>query len=237
MNPKNPLHAWSNEWAALRSMADTSLPEETKPERAAAGSAEPASSPLTVSAGSGVADMLLRQLSASVAPDLASQAEGNPHTVLAGSRPKNAAAMLAAGQILHLKSTGDAMLDRSLHVLVLKVDSAASRVLVAPFGPIPIPATEAELLTGLEDDPLKVLCLWNARWLPADVAVKSWSVGQADAALVADAVALREAVARREALPAHLSSRTGPPLLMPDDAIQAYLDEEEQIWSMLKSDD
>lgn len=239
MNSNNYLRAWSAEWAALRTFKQ--LPLDDDPSLQADASDAPSgessmSSDLTVSSGSGIADMLLRQFSAAITPDVSERSQGSPHVVLAGTRPRRVSTLLSAGQILHLKEPSGCTADRPLHALVLNVDRSAERILIAPFSPIPMPATDAELLTDLNDDSLKVICLWNARWIPADTAARSWIIGQASETLMADALALRTAMARKEAVPAALADRTGPPLAIGDER-QPYLDEEEALWSAFASDE
>lgn len=232
MNPQQHLRSWSQEWDALRRLNALAPSEpETAGDVAGQTQADPS---LTV--GSAVASQLMHQLTGAIAPDLARQAEGHANAVLAGGPQKSATTLLKAGQILHLRHTEEDLLGRPLHVLVLRVDAAKARALVAPFGPLPIPATQAELLTGIDDTALAVLCLWNASWQPAAALVHGWEIARAEESLLADAAALRTALGRRESVPASLAARVGPPLVLPDDPRHGYLMEEEKLWSLLQAD-
>ena len=94
--------------------------------------------------------------------------------------------------------------------------------LAAPFGPFSEPATPGELRTGRAEAPLRVLCVWNARWFTPTVFRGSWKV---DTLTGEDLEAANRVLAACEdglVLPAELAGRVGPPLMHPDDPRRIY---------------
>jgi hypothetical protein len=103
------------------------------------------------------------------------------------------------------------------------------RVLAVPFGPLAKPAVQSELSTGIADESLPVLCVWNAVWLLMDLAARSWVVDHATDILLTDIGTLYSASANKLTPPESISTRIGPPLLHPTDLRQAYVTHEESI--------
>ena len=116
-------------------------------------------------------------------------------------------------------------LRRPLFVAVLK-EWLDGLWLVAPFGRFPSPATPGEWLTGLSQDELAVLCLWNAHTVPLEVVRQSWYINKLEPGKIEDAWTVFQHVATGKVLPAKLVSNVGPPLYHPGDPRHDYLAEE-----------
>lgn len=133
----------------------------------------------------------------------------------------------APGQIRLLAPTTVSLPDveRPVYVLLMPAESAEAIRLI-PFSRYPIPATPQEWRTGFNQQPLRVLCLWNqhvcdrAR-LPGNWLVKSITPKQQ--AEVARALQVSNG------LQTYASRRFGPPLLHPLDPRHVYLQEERML--------
>ncbi|MBN1268004.1 MAG: hypothetical protein JXB04_00310 [Kiritimatiellae bacterium] len=132
------------------------------------------------------------------------------------------------GQIRLLQPRLPATRERPRYVAVLETYADGS-CLIAPFSRFSIPATTDELITGEIALPVQVLCLWNARRVPAATVSDSWSVGALSAGVLDDAAAVRKSLASGTTPTAPLAARTGPPLRHPLDPRMEYL-EEERAW-------
>ena len=96
--------------------------------------------------------------------------------------------------------------------------------LVAPFSPYPDPATEKELATGLKQDRLRVLQLWNARSVPVDVLSEGWKIDTVPDSLVDEARALhRSACLAQASIPENLLPRVGLRIQSPEDPRRGYV--------------
>ncbi|MFH0953682.1 MAG: hypothetical protein V1873_05085 [Verrucomicrobiota bacterium] len=100
--------------------------------------------------------------------------------------------------------------------------------LVAPFGRFAEPAVPGEWLTGRGAAPLRVLCIWNARLMPATSVRRSWLIDNLSRCELDQALALHLHVSGRTALPERTAERVGPPLVHPLDPRVEYLDEERE---------
>ena len=139
---------------------------------------------------------------------------------------------VAAGQIRLFQPVWSVAHQRLLYVAVIREDPPDS-YLIAPFSRFTEPATPGEWRTGRSQPGWRVLCLWNARALPADVVRRSWLVDRLTDAerIAAEAVWSRQVVATD--LPGELLSQVGPPLSHPLDPRQAYLEEEKPVLDAL----
>lgn len=126
-----------------------------------------------------------------------------------------------AGQVRLLHPGNRGAWHMPVFVALLK-KVGASAFLVAPFSRFAEPALPAELLTGREAHPLRVLCLWNARSVPRDVVDPGWYVDTLAPEEIESALAVCSA-AEGGPLPAGLAGRTGPPLVHPEDPRQVYV--------------
>lgn len=116
-------------------------------------------------------------------------------------------------------------IERPVYVCVLPGDRPDCMTVV-PFSRFTIPATPQEWKTGLRQQALQVLCLWNAHTCHIDNLCTSWHVG-----------AIQEK--KRQEIANHLqtlnplqdwpSRRFGPPLLHPLDPRHVYLQEEQML--------
>src|ERR1019366_6525983 len=75
---------------------------------------------------------------------------------------------LAKGQIRLMAPLLFAEFRRPIYVAMI-AEWGPNSFLTAPFGSFLEPATKAEWLTGRPEHALRVLCLWNARTMPAEV--------------------------------------------------------------------
>ena len=103
--------------------------------------------------------------------------------------------------------------------------------LIAPFARFPEPATVGEWNTGRGEtdsrqDPLAVLCLWNAHTVPFEVVSQSWFIDTLNEKEMENAWEVFRHVSTGKPLPSHLTERVGPPLYHPSDPRHEYLAEE-----------
>jgi hypothetical protein len=99
-------------------------------------------------------------------------------------------------------------------------------VLWAPFGRFSVPATPGEWRTGLRTPPVRVLCLWNSRWLAAAVLRLSWRAGRFDPARVAAALEVLERYRSGATSGTTGPGDVGPPVRHPLDPRHEYQLEE-----------
>lgn len=133
-------------------------------------------------------------------------------------------AVLRAGDIVLLPPDGETSSVRPVYVTLLDARPNGSW-LCAPFSRFSTPASEDEYATGRNFDPLKVVCAWNANYLPQDVLARGWVVerlGAPDLKILADF-----ALKRRAELP---PARRGPPIVHPLDPRHEYIEEERCLW-------
>jgi hypothetical protein len=224
MNQQNHLDPWAAEWAIQKALSAHPAPEPVLPPQL--GAADP--TVLTVGANFSASSLLLRQLDAAIAPDDRQRAfDSNLHLVGAESGIPDVA--LGRGEIRHLNPDLKPIWPRPVHVLVLSVDDSRQRALVIPFGPFTTPAFESELATGIVDESLAVLSVWNASWVPKDQVSRSWVVQQASPELLADIDKLRQTLVNKKPMPPDLLHRTGGPFLDPSDPRSEYISQEETL--------
>lgn len=224
MNQRDHLREWAAEWAIHQALTSTpgALPQ-TPPVLDPATAAS-----LTVSSKFNPSAMMLRQLEAAIMPDDARRAVAAGLNLVRAS-DKAAAVALERGEIRQLNPDLKPSWLRPVLVLLLTVDAERQRTLAIPFGPLAKPAFQSELSTGIEDESLAVLSVWNAMWLPAELAARSWVVEHASPELLADIESLRTALVNKQNPPATLAERTGPPLLHPTDPRHGYVNAEESL--------
>lgn len=97
---------------------------------------------------------------------------------------------------------------------------------LAPFGAFSAPACDGELLLRHPAGPLRVVCFWNHRRLPAAAWRRGWTAGRLRADDLADLRTCLDCRAALRALPPALKDRTGPAIAPPDDPRDPYIDEE-----------
>ena len=135
--------------------------------------------------------------------------------------------------LLHPDDTPSA--DRPVYVALL--DQAGPGVwLAAPFGRFATPATDGEWKTGRRAVPLRVLCLWNARWVSPAVIRRGWSCGRLTSR--EHDTARRVLMAWRDGMPleARTRARIGPALVHPGDPRHVYEAEESRIMDEAAAD-
>lgn len=91
-----------------------------------------------------------------------------------------------------------------------------------PFGPLAEPATPDELLSGREEAPVRVFCLWNARTIPVDDLPDSWVTDHlSDAGLTRLLDALLACRCTGQ-VSMSMQRDAGPPLSHPEDPRREY---------------
>lgn len=128
---------------------------------------------------------------------------------------------LARGQVRLLSPEVSGAGDLPVYVAILDVDEH-DRPLAVPFSRFAEPGLPGELETGITARPLRVLCLWNARRLPHATLSKSWLAAGLAAPETETLASACQCVNSGEPLPAELLTRTGPPLVHPDDPRHIY---------------
>jgi hypothetical protein len=142
------------------------------------------------------------------------------------------AAPFAAGAVLLLRPGALPPAARPLYMAVLDAP-APGLALAAPFGPFAHPAVPRELLVPKRPLPLRVLCVWNARLVPAAALREAWPCGRLrPEELRAAAVLLR--CGGGNTPPQRLAGRVGPPLSHPADPRRVYLRREEVLMDLVR---
>lgn len=132
---------------------------------------------------------------------------------------------VAAGQVRLMHPQAEATSARLCYLAVLR-EARPGLFLAAPFGRFSVPALPGEWRTPRRESPLRVLCLWNARLLPAASLERSWFVDQMPEPEISEALAVVDALKGGAAMSAGASNRTGPPVIHPLDPRHDYRDEE-----------
>lgn len=115
--------------------------------------------------------------------------------------------------------------DRPVHVALL--DRAASGSwLAVPFSRFADPASTGEWKTGRRAAALRVLCLWNARWMPPGTVLRSWRAGRLTTRERRSALRVLECWREGRPPDARILARTGLPVVHPKDPRRVYEDEE-----------
>jgi len=132
---------------------------------------------------------------------------------------------LGVGQIRLLApdTTGPGI--RPVFVAVLGA-SEDGLFLAAPFSPFAEPADEGELLTGRDEPPVRVLCVWNTRAVDSCILGNSWLVGDLSEQELESALALYRCLEGKSALPVALRRQIGPPVSHPADLRVVHRDRE-----------
>lgn len=232
------LKHWSAQWRGyqrLRRLARADAQPEFEAGGAdageAAGGMADSAGHLNVSTGFSLPDLLLEQMNRGITPTLGQQAADESAHLLASAGVRlKAEPIIRPGQVLHLPPECHAEVGRTVFALVTHVDSGHGTARVIPFGPVETPALPSELSTGIGDQALRVLCLWNAAELPLRMLERSWLVSECDAALLSDVEALQAGLEQKKEVPANLRDRVGPPLIHPDDPRHEFIYMEEQLW-------
>jgi hypothetical protein len=146
----------------------------------------------------------------------------------AGRHPAGRTVPVRAGSIRLLRPESPPTRSRPCFVAVLETCPASATVLAVPFGRFPVPATPGEWRTDRKARALRVLCCWNARYIPRATIERGWPSGTLSRADRAAAERLVRADPSAAA-PSGFSERTGPPLRHPCDPRLVYL-EEERAW-------
>ena len=211
---KNDRGRWEQEWKLYEELREVPMSEEV-PE----GTAEEAGLDATVSVRkrSEMVENLWGAIDDPVSGGAGFHAASS--SMLADKLGKGG---VKAGEVRHLVPELVPDMDREVHVLVL--DEKDDEVLVAGFTPFSVPASSEELVTGLDVEGLRVLALWNCRWLKRGTMERSWKVDVELGSLLADAVLLRGARMQDAPVPEHLQDRVGPEVVAPDDARWDYFE-------------
>ena len=135
-------------------------------------------------------------------------------------------ARLNAGQVhLLYPAPGSSAAMRPIYVAILTVRPDAS-CLVAPFSRFAGPAVPGEWRTGLRVPPLRILCLWNARIVPAAVLRAGWAGRRLTTRHLEQARELHHRISAGDQPNAAIDAGVGPPLRHPLDPRWTYLAEE-----------
>jgi hypothetical protein len=114
--------------------------------------------------------------------------------------------------------------ERPIFVLAQSRDTH-DRITIIPFARFDIPATPAEWTTGLAFTPLKVLCFWNSRQIPARHLENSWLAET----LSAEHLKRVNDALPHSAMPCPSAPEFGPRLQHPLDPRHIYLHEEQTL--------
>lgn len=177
---------------------------------------------------SGLQDSLRKNLRNSIRYNGADHASrASRHLVGASLSPLPGTAGIQVGEIIQLDPALCPEWDRAVYVLILSVDEREAEV--APFGPIRVPANEGELLTGLGESGLDVLCAWNASRIAASHLGRHFKIATVEGNLLEETRALLCAIRSGGVVPPELLPRVGPSPYRFSAAKQEYLDREESL--------
>ncbi len=224
MNTSQRLRTWASSWTARQTLAAENPPDPVSPapEETTADSAPH----YTVSTGNDLSAMILDRLTASITPDDASAAERSGAFTVSASGARVPQINFTPGQVRQLNPVMKADWDRPVIVLVLEVPDDGDIAVVVPFGPFSEPAFEGEFTTGIPDEGLSVLCIWNTTSLPLNTLGRSWWLTTVTDELLHEARILHGLLSTSKALPAELLERIGPPITHRLDPRHDYLDME-----------
>ena len=152
---------------------------------------------------------------------------------LTGTAPVDLPA--AAGQIRLLPPVSTALKSRLVYAALLQ-PLQGDLFLVAPFSRFAVPATPGELSTGRACAAVRVLCLWNACEMTAEMLKSTWLVDEMSSNELSEAMAVYRHSKDGAGLPKGLSPRTGPPLFHPADPRQVYVNRERAFWNSILED-
>lgn len=132
-----------------------------------------------------------------------------------------------AGQIRLLAPTTVSLpaVERPVYALLMPAESADAIRLI-PFSRYPIPATPLEWRTSFDQQPLRVLCLWNQHVCGRACLPASWFVRTITAKRQAEVARVLQVP---HDLRTYAARRFGPPLLHPFDPRHVYLQEERML--------
>jgi hypothetical protein len=220
------LESWLSHLEVLKSFES-----ETNPLlptiSSSAPSLRPDQSVHLASTGSGVAEALLKTFHDSIRFDRANSESGFEHFSSSGQNPTPSTGNLLRGEVVQVDPTLN--IDWRRPVFVMITESDGDPVTVMPFSPLPIPATDGELLTGFDEEGLEVLCVWNITQIPRRSLDRHLKITQADESLVNDATALLNGLQHRQQISPELRNRIGPLPIRLSDEKQNYLDLEEKL--------
>jgi hypothetical protein len=120
------------------------------------------------------------------------------------------------------------------YVAVLKNNEDGSW-LIAPFSRFSEPAVPGEWKTGRKAPVLRILCIWNARYMTGSMLERSWVVDRLPASKIEHAIAIQRFLAEGKELSRLYANQIGPPLVHPLDPRIEYLEEEREWFSTLST--
>jgi len=129
------------------------------------------------------------------------------------------------GQI-YLLSPETAALARRLRYMAILDRRSDGAIMMAPFSRFGVPATQGELRTGRREMHLRVLCLWNARWIRKVCLPAGWHVANMGRCLLASAMNVHHAFTEDAPVSCDLKDLIGPSLKHPLDPRHEYIAEE-----------
>lgn len=205
------------------------LPESESPSPRTEGSQHLASS------APDPASLFRKELIQSIRYDgLAPAEDASLHLAGATSPLLPRAINLKCGEIVQLDPAINPEWDRPVFVLILSLDEEAVRLV--PFGPVDLPASDGEIISGLDETGLNVLCVWNLSTLPLQVFARHFKIDGAGDDLLADVETLLSVLQSGEKVPPSLAPRVGPSRFRFSPEKQDYLDHEEQLFTSLATD-
>lgn len=140
---------------------------------------------------------------------------------------------LTSGDILLLsRDISPVDIIRPVYVAYLQ-DWLDNYVLVAPFSPYSVPATDGELLTSLSEIALRVICPWNSHTVSKEAISKSWIVKRLSIEDLEDAKKVFYNFIQGTDLDERILMNIGPPIFHEKDPRISYEDEQIQLMTGL----
>ena len=226
MENDDQLNQWYRDWR--NHVSDMNVSQGEASFEKGAISSDSLAPRLTARSLSSIESDMLDMLRNSIAPSIGAGTRRGNLMQASASGVDERTNILRAGQILQLRPKAPTYAGREVFVVVLNV--RGGKVEVVPFGPLQTPAFASEMITGMQDEALQVLCLWNAQWLPWKVALRSWHIANVPDQIVEEMQTLRTCLAAKKPLPEYFDAKVGTSEWTPADERFDYLAQEESIW-------
>lgn len=238
MNPPSHENTWSDQWKDY--LSDQKLLEESDDSLILPDSSRDSTPPVEnrhlASGALSPAELLRKKMRESINYDRLADSTGfSLHNTGPASKSETAqrSICLNRGEIIQLDPAISSDWNRPVFVMIL--DSGPKTAQIVPFGPLDLPASDGELITGLEETGLNVLCVWNTTEIPLSMLDRHFKIAHTEDKLVSEVNSLLLALRNQEKVPAELASRIGPSRFRFSLDKQDYFDCEEALLSFLVS--
>ncbi|MEM7603699.1 MAG: hypothetical protein AAF357_20085 [Verrucomicrobiota bacterium] len=235
MNTESSDSSWSKKWRDHLADMDESFTEEAdliKDSSSATSKHSDSAFRNLASSAPDPAALLVQLIGNSVNYSGVSKSDASLHLASSASTETSPHEVnIEHGEMIQLDPALNPLWGRPVYGLI--IGSNETEFTLVPFSAIDIPATEGELLTGLGESGLKVLCAWNVTQLPKKLLYRHFKLDVASDQLLEDLSSLIRSLQNREEIPESLAERVGPsPFGLSPEKLE-YLDQEERLFEKL----